>query len=99
MPDLTNTRQFVAKNQAVLLRAVADMTQAKVGEAMGGHDASYVSRFLKGEQKITLDEMLALLDVCGLAVHRLGEADMIVSRDDWKMYLTLAKRHMESVEV
>lgn len=96
---MTNTRQFVAKNQAVVLRAVADVTQAKVGEAMGGHEASYVSRFLKGDQKITFDEMLAMLAACGLAVHRLSEDDMIVSRDDWRMYLTLAKRHMEAVEV
>jgi hypothetical protein len=97
MPNPTNTRQFVAKNQSVILRAVADATQSKVGAAMG-HDAGYVSRFFKGEQKISCDELLALLDACGLAVHRLSEDDMIVSREDWKMYLTLAKRHMESVE-
>lgn len=97
MASPANSRQFVAKNQSIILRAVGDATQAKVGAAMG-HDAGYVSRFLKGDQKISADEMLTLLDACGLAVHRLSEDDMIVSRDDWKMYLTLAKRHMESVE-
>jgi hypothetical protein len=96
MSDPANTRQFVAKNQSVILRAVGDATQAKVGAAMG-HDAGYVSRFLKGEQKISFDELLVLVDVCGLAVHRLSEDDMIVSRNDWRMYLTLAKRHMEAM--
>lgn len=95
---MTNARKFVEKNEAVLLRAIADTKQTTVGDAIG-HDSSYVSNFLKGTQKFTLSEVLAMLDACGVALHRMSEDDMIVSRDDWKMYLTLAKRHMESVEV
>lgn len=98
MPTPTNTRQFVQKNQSVILRAVADVTQAKVGAAMG-HDAGYVSRFLKGEQKISADEMLAMLESCGLAVHRMSDEDMVVSREDLAIYITLAKRHMEEIKL
>lgn len=98
MPTTTNTRQFVQKNQSVILRAVADVTQAKVGAAMG-HDAGYVSRFLKGEQKISADEMLAMLEACGLAVHRMSDEDMVVSREDLTIYITLAKRHMEEIKL
>jgi YesN/AraC family two-component response regulator len=87
MSENAFTRNFVQKNQSVLLRAVADATQAKVAEAMGGKDASYVSRFFKGEQKISCDEMCALLESCGLALHRMGEKDMV----------RLAKKYMESL--
>lgn len=97
MNSPTNARQFIPKNHSVILRAVADATQSRVGAAMG-HDAGYVSRFFKGEQKISCDEMIALLESCSLAVHRLSEEDMIVTRSDWRMYLTLAKRHMQDIE-
>jgi hypothetical protein len=98
MPAPANARKFVAKNESVLLRAIADTKQTTVGDAIG-HDSSYVSNFLNGKQKFTLQEVLAMLEACNLAIHRLSEDDMIVSREDWKMYLTLAKRHMEDVEV
>lgn len=97
MPKSPITRQFVAKNQSVILRAVADVTQARCGEAMG-HDAGYVSRFFKGEQKISADEVLALLDAAGLAVHRISETDLIVTRDDWARMVWMAKRYMEELE-
>jgi hypothetical protein len=93
------TRNLVQKNQAVVLRAVADSTQAKIAQAMGGHEASYVSRFLKGEQKVSFDEMLVLLETCGLAVHRMGDADMIVDRADWQAMVRFAKRYMAEIEV
>jgi hypothetical protein len=97
MSENTFTRNFVQKNQSVLLRAVADATQARVAEAMDGKDASYVSRFLKGDQKITCDEMLKMIDACGLALHRMGENDLIVSREDWSGMVRLAKKYMESL--
>jgi hypothetical protein len=103
MTESAMTRTFVQKNQTVLLRAVADATQAKVAEAMGGHQSSYVSRFLncdkagKDCQKISLDEMLAMLDVCGLALHRMGDADVIVAREEWDAMVVLAKKYMATM--
>lgn len=97
MSDTAFTRNFVQKNQTVILRAVADATQAKVAEAMDGKDASYVSRFFKGDQKITYDELLKMLDACGLALHRIAENDLIVSEEDWRGMVRLAKKYMEGL--
>lgn len=94
-----NTRNFVVKNQTVLLRAISDVTQAKVGEAMGGKYASYVSQFLAGEQKISLDELLAMLEVCNLALHRVSEADLIVPRDEWRCMVRIAQRYYAILDI
>lgn len=95
---MTNARKFVAKNEAVLLRAIADVKQTTVGDAIG-HDSSYVSNFLKGTQKFTLAEVLAMLDACGVALHRMSESEVLVSRDDLATYIKLAKRHMAAIEL
>lgn len=95
---MTNARKFVAKNESVLLRAVADTKQTTIADAIG-HDSSYVSNFLKGTQKLTLSEVLAMLDVCGMALHRMSESEVLVPRDDLATYIKLAKRHMAAIEL
>lgn len=92
MDDANNARKFIVKNESVILRAVSDTTQAKVGESMG-HAAGYVSNFLKGDQKVSFPEVLALLDACGLVVHRCTDDAVIVPADDWKSTLNYAKRY------
>lgn len=99
MTDSAIPRKFVQKNQQSILRAVGDITQSVVGEAMGGKHASYVSQFLKGDQKISFEEMMGLLDACGLALHRISEDDMIVSRDEYRCIYKMALRHMSSQDI
>lgn len=97
VPD--NTRKFVQKNSSVILRAIADVTQSVVGEAMGGKHASYVSQFLKGDQKISFDEMIAMLDICGLALHRISEDDIIVSLSKYRCMHEMALQHMLETKI
>ena len=97
MIDLTNARKFVAKNEAVLLRAIADTRQTVVGDAIG-HDSSYVSNFLKGTQKFTLAEVLAMLESCGIALHRMSESEVMVSRSEFSTYVSLAMQRMAEIK-
>lgn len=99
MPNNETTRKFVAKNESVILRAVADAKQSNVAEAMGGHNASYVSTFLSGTQKITFEEMLALLEATGLVVFRGADDLLIVEVEEWASTIKYAKRYWQERDV
>ncbi|MFZ2982003.1 MAG: hypothetical protein WA085_13305 [Sphingobium sp.] len=99
MPNNETARKFVAKNESVILRAIADATQGKVAEAMGDHKSSYVSTFLSGTQKISFEEMLALLDAAGLVLYRGTDDLVIVEIDDWSSTVKYAKKYWQERSV
>lgn len=93
MPDDANARKFVTKNESVILKAIAGVTQGRIAKAMGHDHASYVSTFLSGKTNISFDEMIAMLDEAGLAVHRVTEESVIVPVKEWKDTMCYAKRY------
>ena len=97
MSEPAKTRKFVAKNESVILRAISDTTQTKVAEAIG-HDAGYVSRFLSGQQKCTFSEVLTILETCGLAVHRLSDSDVVLSREDYDWMTVAVRKYAETLK-
>ena len=99
MAEPETARKFITKNESVIVKAIADVTQQKAAEAMGKSYASYVSTFLSGDQKITFVEMLGLLDGAGLAVHRCSDDSVIVPSEDWRGMVRLAKKYMEGLEI
>lgn len=64
-----SSRNLRAINEPVLLRAAGEATYARLAVAIN-HDASYITRFFQDQQKISLSEVLMLLDVCGLTLTR-----------------------------
>ena len=97
MSEPAKTRKFIAKNEAVILRAISDTTQTKVAEAIG-HDAGYVSRFLSGTQKCSFHEVLTILEVSGCAVHRLSDDDVVVGREDYDWMALAVRKYAETLK-
>lgn len=101
MDGPTNTRKLYAQNEGVLLRAIADVTQKHVGEAIN-HDASFVSRFLKGEkgppppQKISLEELLGILESTGLKLVPAADDEVCISRQEYESLKLFARKGLES---
>lgn len=98
MTEDTSPRKFITKNETVILRAISDATQARVADAMGGKQASHVSRFLSGEQKFSWEEVLILLDVTGVACHRVSEKCLIVPQSDWAERTKFSKLYWQMLD-
>lgn len=98
MTEDISPRKFVTKNEAVILRAVSDATQARIADAMGGKQASYISRFLSGEQKLSWEEFLILLDVTGVSCHRVSEESLIVARAEWAERTKFSKLYWQMLD-
>lgn len=93
MLDDANARKFITKNESVILKAIADVKQINVAKAMGKDHSSYVSTFLSGKSNISFEEMLAMFDEAGLAVHRITEEAVIVPEKEYKDMMCYAKRY------
>jgi hypothetical protein len=77
------------------LQAVADNGQADVGLA-AGHDKSWVSRFIHGEQKVNLDELLKVLEANGLLLVREDQTIVPLPHDEYSALVTLAGKGLAS---
>ena len=98
MTDDTNARKFVTKNESVLLKAIAEVTQTRIAKAMGKDHPSYVSTFLSGKSNMSFEEILILLDECGVAVHRVPDNAVIVPEKEWQDTFAYAKRYWAESE-
>lgn len=100
MDGPANTRKLYTQNEGVLLRAIADVTQKFVGEAIN-HDASFVSRFLKGEkgtppQKVSVEEMLGLLEAANLKLVPASDDEVCISRMEYESLKLFARKGLDS---
>jgi hypothetical protein len=91
------TRNFVKKNRAVILQAIAEATQAHVAEQIEGKEPSFVSRFLKNDAKISFDEMIQMLDAADLIVMREIENHVVISEKKYKAMVVFCKEYAESM--
>lgn len=73
-------------NKGAMLRAAQDAGYSVVGRACG-HEKSWLSRFFSGECRISMPELLAMLDAMGLHVTQ-GDAE----REDDTEILSLLLR-------
>lgn len=89
------SRTTQSLNLATLLRAIADTGQPDIGIAVG-HDRSWVSRFQNDHGRITLDEMLKLLDACGLVLVRQENELVSLPKDEHQALVTFAAKGLEA---
>lgn len=85
------SRKFTASNHATLLRSIADVTQSSIGEACG-HDTSWVSRFLSGQNKLTMNELISMLDAAGIRLSREIDNEVMLPEDEYQALVTFASK-------
>jgi hypothetical protein len=94
MPTAIHRKASARHNESVLLRAAGEATYSRIALAIG-HDASYVTRFFRNEQKISLDEALTLLEVCSLQLSAGGDG-VVLTRQELDALVLLARKGLES---
>lgn len=93
MPRL---RTVIAQNQSVLLRALNETGLSPVGRAIG-RDHTYVSRFRDNQQGMKLDDLLTLLETCGLKLIQADNSMVVVDRADYLSLLNMANKGMRQL--
>jgi len=92
---LANTRNTHASNESMLLRAAGEASYAKLAVAIN-HDASYVTRFFQDQQKVSLSELLMMLDVCGLAMTREDPDNQVIPSAELEALRLFARKGLEA---
>lgn len=89
-------RTVTAQNVSVLSKALNEQGLTHVGKAIG-RDHTYLSRFRTNEQKISWDELMGILDACGLRLMSAGPDMRVISVEDYMTLLNLANKGMRAI--
>ena len=84
------------ENESTLLRALATRSQQALADAIG-RDQSYISKFQSDNVGLKWSEVMALLDAVGLELFDSTNSRVIVDREEYEAFKTLARRYIEGM--
>lgn len=90
------SRTASAQNISVLTRALNDFGLTPAGRAIK-HDHSYISRWRSGEQNMSLEDLLILMDALGLKFISAGSDMKVIDAEDHKTLLNLANKGLRAM--